>query len=92
MSDPLQRGNMGVESHHYVWMYARYSEAVVPDVPEQTFDGAECACVRKTLGKENNAVIVKDISKSSNWISYKDNKYSNMLLSLILNICLIIEA
>ena len=61
-------------------------------VPEQTFDGAECACVRKTLGKENNAVIVKDISKSSNWISYKDNKYSNMLLSLILNIYLIIEA
>ena len=21
MSDPLQRGNMGVESHHYLWMY-----------------------------------------------------------------------
>jgi hypothetical protein len=67
-------------------------DLVISDVPEQTFDGAECACVRKTLGKENNAVIVKDISKSSNWISYKDNKYSNMLLSLILNIYLIIEA
>ena len=26
-----------------------------------------------------------------NFMSYKDNKYSNMLLSLILNICLIIE-
>ena len=26
-----------------------------------------------------------------NFMSYKDNKYSNILLSLILNICLIIE-
>lgn len=37
-------------------------DLVISDVPEQTFDGVECACVRKTLGKENNAVIVKDIS------------------------------
>jgi len=25
MSDSLQRGNMGVESHHYLWMYARFA-------------------------------------------------------------------
>ena len=25
MSDPIQRGKMGVKSHHYVWMYARFA-------------------------------------------------------------------